>query len=114
MKNNLTYRITILERCSERDDDCITLLSRLENNQREIIDYGGRHTLMKIFLSNIFTKVCSIIKKNHVGENVVIEILDLSDKIVYQEFVNDLDWMGLEKTLDFYEKTWGENNDQRI
>jgi hypothetical protein len=40
--------------------------------------------------------------------------LDLSDKIVYQEFLNDLDLMGLEKTLDFYEKTWGEVNNQKI
>ena len=111
----ITYRITILKRTNENDpDECISLLSRLEDNQREIIDYGGRHTLLKLFLQTIFTKVCSIIRENHLGENVLIDILDLSDKIVYQEFLNDLDLLGLEKTLDFYEKTWGEVNNQKL
>ena len=113
--NKITYRITILKRTNENDpDECISLLSRIEDNQREIIDYVGRHTLLKLFLQTIFTKVCSIINENHVGENVLIDILDLSDKIVYQEFLNDLELMSLEKTLDFYEKTWGEVNNQKL
>jgi hypothetical protein len=113
--NKITYRITILKRTNENDpDECISLLSRIEDSQRQIIDFGWRHTFLKVALQTIFNKVCSIIRENHLGENVLIDILDLSDKIVYQEFLNDLDLMGLEKTLDFYEKTWGEVNNQKI
>ena len=106
--NTITYRSTILKSTNENDhDECIYLLSRIEDSQREIIDFGWRHTFLKVALQTIFNKVCSIIRENHLGENVLIDILDLSDKIVYQEFLNDLDLMGLEKTLDLHEKLDG-------
>ena len=47
--NKITYRITILKRTNENDpDECISLLSRIEDSQREIIDFGWRHTFLNI------------------------------------------------------------------
>ncbi len=104
MKYNATYRITILKRTDENDSDrAIYILSKLAQTgiPFRLEEYKDG------FLQNAFTKACSLINNYHLGENVNIQILDLSDKIVYEEFENDIHFLGFEKALDLHEQLYG-------
>lgn len=103
MDNQSTYRITILKRTDKNDSNkAIYVISRLA--QTGIPFRVERY--VEGFLQKAFTQVCSLINKYHVGENVSIEVEDISDKISFEQFQGDVESWGFEKAMYMYESVY--------
>ena len=102
--NNTTYRITILERDEYHRDRGVFVLSLDSKEKGQPCDYALRTNIFQ----TAFTKACSLISKYHIGENVSIEVVDLSDKISLDQFRGDVRSWGLKQAIYTYERIYNE------